>query len=65
MFATSCVTEFAAITMSSTYWAHFSALISASKYSLIKLENRDGERLRPCANRRYVKIRVAKLKTNI
>ena len=65
MFIHSCVTVFAAIPMSSTYLAHLYALMSVSKYSRIKLENADSDRLRPCAKRRYAKVQLAKLKANI
>ena len=50
-FRISCVTEFAAIPMSSTYYAHWSALITLSKYSLMKLENADKALLSPCSSR--------------
>ena len=45
MFRISCVTELAAIPMSSTYCAHWSALITFSRYSLMKLENAS----KPCS----------------
>ena len=51
MLRISCVTELAAISRSSTYCAHWSALITLSKYSLMKLENAEGALLSPCARR--------------
>ena len=52
MFTQSCATVLAAIPMSSTYWAHWSALMRVSKHSRMNLENADSDRLRPCAYRR-------------
>ena len=40
-----------AMPVSSTYWAHWSALKTLSRYSLMKPENADRARLRPCAKR--------------
>ena len=57
--------SFAAMPMSSTYWAHWSALIAMSRYSLINDERADNERLRPGASRRYANVRLAKLKASI
>ena len=51
MFRISCVTELAAIPISSTYCAHWSALITLSKYSLIKLEIANKALLSPWAKR--------------
>ena len=47
----SCVSELAAIPMSSTYCAHRSALITLSKYSRMKLENADRALLNPSQHR--------------
>ena len=41
----------AAMQISSTYWAHWSALRTLSRYSLKKLENADSDRLRLCVKR--------------
>ena len=62
MLMHSWVESFAAMPMSSMYWAHWSALIALSKYSLIKDEKADNERLRPWARRRYANVRLAKIK---
>ena len=55
----------AAMPMSSTYWAHWSAFIALSNYFLIKDEKADSERLRPWASRRYANVRLAKLNASI
>ena len=65
MLTHSCVTVFAAILVSSTYFAHWSVFISVFKYSLMKLEDADSDRLRPWANCRNVKVRLADLKASI
>ena len=49
-FLIKCSASFAAMPMSSTYCAHWSALITRSKYSLIKLEKADRAQLSPWAN---------------
>ena len=51
MFVANCSALFAAMPMSSTYCAHWSAFITESRYSLIKLENADKDLLSPWANR--------------
>ena len=61
----SWVESFAAVPMSSTYWAHWSDLIALSKYSLIKDDKADIERLKPWASRWYANVRLAKLKASI
>ena len=65
MLRISCVTELAAIPVSSTYCAHWSALITLSKYSLMKLENADKALLSPCASRLYGNFLLAKLNASI
>ena len=65
MFRIGCVTELAAIPMSSTYGAHWSALITLYKYSLMNLENADKALLSPCASRLYAKVLLAKLNASI
>ena len=49
MFVHSCITVFAALPMSFTYCAYWSAFISLSKCSLMKVENADRAQLKPCA----------------
>ena len=61
----SCVASLAAIPMSSTYCAHWSALMTGSKYSRMKLEKADRERLSPCASLLYAKVLLAKLNASI
>ena len=51
MFYMSCSVVLAAIPMSSTYWAHWSALMTVSRYSRMKLENVDKALRCPCASR--------------
>ena len=51
-----------AIPMSSTYWAHLSAFMALSRYSLLKLEKDDSEWLSPWASLRYANVLLAKLK---
>ena len=53
---------FVAIPMSSTYWAHLSAFMALYRYSLMKLEKDDSERLSPWASLRYANVLLAKLK---
>ena len=57
--------ELATIPISSTCCAHWSALITLSKYFLIKLENADSARLNSCASLLYVNVLFAKLKASI
>ena len=52
MFLMSCSVVLAAIPMSSTYWAHWSALMTVSRYSCMKLEKADKALLRPWASHR-------------
>ena len=61
----SCSASLAAMPMSSTYWAHWSALMTLSRYSRIKLEKADRALLSPCANLLYAKVLLAKLKASI
>ena len=56
-----CSGVLAAMPISSTYCAHWSALMTGSRYSRMKLENADRERLSPCANPRYANVLLAKL----
>ena len=65
MFRISCVTELAAIPMSSTYCAHWSALMTLSRYSRMKLQNADNALLSPCARRLYANVLLAKLNASI
>ena len=65
MLHISCVTELAAIPMLSTYCAHWSALTTLSKYSLMKLENADKALLSPGARRLYANVLLAKLNARI
>ena len=51
MLRMSCVTELAAMSMSSTYCAHWSGFVTLSRDSLIKLEKAERAQLRPCASR--------------
>ena len=44
MLIDSWVESFAAMPISSTYWAHLSALVALSRYSLINDEKADNER---------------------
>ena len=53
---------FVAIPMSSTYWAHLSAFLALSWFSLTKLEKDDKERLNSWASLRYANVLLAKLK---
>ena len=50
MFRVKFVAFLAAIPMSSTYWANWSALTAGSKYSRMKLEKADTDLLRPCSS---------------
>ena len=59
------VESLAAMPMSSTHWAHWSALIALCRYSLIKDEKADNERPRPLARRRYANVRLANLKATL
>ena len=52
----------AATPISSIYCAHWSALMTGSRFLRMKLENADRERLSPCANLRYANVLLAKLK---
>ena len=42
-----CFVSFAALRISSLYWANWPALIALSRYSLMKLENAESYLLRP------------------
>ena len=61
----SCSASLAAMPISSTNWAHWSALITLSKYSRMKLEKAYRALLRPCANLLYAEVLLAKLKASI
>ena len=61
----SCSGEFAAGQLSSTYRAHWSALMTESKYSRKRLEKADSDLLRFCASLRYAKVLLAKLNASI
>ena len=50
IFRVRSVSLMAAIPISSTYWAHWSALTTGSKYSRVKFEKADTDLLRPCAS---------------
>ena len=65
MFRINCVTVLAAVPMSSTYCAHWSALITLSKYFRMKLDKADRALLNPWAMRFYANVLLAKLKANI
>ena len=51
----------AAMPISSTCCAHLSALMAGSRYSRMKLEYAETERLSPFANLRYANVLLAKL----
>ena len=53
--------DFAATPKSSTYCAHWSALVTGSKYSQIKFEMADIALLRSWASLRYANVLLAKL----
>ena len=55
----------AAISKSSTCWAHWSTLTTGSKYSRMKLETADIDLLRPCASLLLAKVLLAKLNASI
>ena len=60
-FLINCSGVLAAMPISSTYCAHWSALMTGSRYSRMKLGNADRERLSLCANLRYANVLLAKL----
>ena len=60
-FLINCSEVLAAKPISSTYCAHWSALMTGSRYSRMKLEIADRERLSPCASLRYANVLLAKL----
>ena len=53
----------AAVTISSTYCAHWFAWIPGLRCSWMKLENADSDRLSPCANLRHAIVLLVKLNT--
>ena len=59
----SCSVEVAAMPILSTYCAYWSALITESKLSRIKLEKADRDLLRPSTSLRYAKLN-ASISTN-
>ena len=61
----SCSALLTAMPISSTNWAHWSALMTLSKYSRIKLEKADKALLSPCANLLYATVLLAKLKASM
>ena len=54
----------AAMPMSSTYNAHWSAFITLSRYSVMKLEKTERALLSQCANGLYAKVLLAILNAN-
>ena len=61
----SCLAEFAEMLMPTTYCAHWSALMTESKCSRMKLEVDYSDLLGPCASVRYAKILLGKLNASI
>ena len=60
-FLINCWGVLVAMPLSSTYCAHWSTLMTGSRYSRMKLDNSDMKRLSPCANLRYANVLLAKL----
>ena len=60
-FLINCSGVLAAMPISSMYCAHCPALMTGWKFSRMKLENAERERLSPCANLRYANVLLAKL----
>ena len=65
LFRVRSVALLTAIRISSTYWGHWSASTTGSKYSRMKLEKADTDLLRPCSSLSYARVLLAKLKASI